>query len=204
MDRQKHDASDKKQSFKFLKDVARPKHLIYSKFVGLRCPDCRGIVFLTLFFLGGCACRCDQDMCLAARANDRAIGAFEEVLQMGGTSDSETAGPLASVHFDYKKETPLEADMRRLDRNLEFLQKNPNIKVSIEGHCDAVGGLAYNERLGRRRAAYVYHFLKENGIAEERLRLVSMSSRVPLSDSGDDSALKMQKDRRVNFVIDAL
>jgi outer membrane protein OmpA-like peptidoglycan-associated protein len=45
--------------------------------------------------------------------------------------------------------------------------------VTIEGHTDAVGSPAYNERLGERRAAAVRDFLTGNGV--EALRIDTMS-----------------------------
>jgi peptidoglycan-associated lipoprotein len=53
------------------------------------------------------------------------------------------------------------------------LARVPQARVTIEGHTDAVGSPAYNERLGERRAAAVRDFLTGNGV--EALRIDTMS-----------------------------
>lgn len=55
----------------------------------------------------------------------------------------------------------------------ERLARAPQARVTIEGHTDAVGSAAYNERLGERRAAAVRDFLTGSGV--EALRIDTMS-----------------------------
>ena len=44
-----------------------------------------------------------------------------------------------------------------------------NVTVNVNGYCDAVGGVEYNLRLSRERAAAVVQYLSEHGVAASRL-----------------------------------
>ncbi|MBL8834284.1 MAG: OmpA family protein [Rhodospirillales bacterium] len=53
------------------------------------------------------------------------------------------------------------------------LARQTQARVTIEGHTDAVGSAAYNERLGERRAAAVRDFLTGHGVAPLRIETMS-------------------------------
>ncbi len=55
----------------------------------------------------------------------------------------------------------------------QWLQKNPNIKVIVEGHTDEAGTQEYNFVLGDQRAGAVKSFLIGQGIQSARLIAVS-------------------------------
>ncbi|KJV88879.1 outer membrane lipoprotein omp16 [Rickettsia amblyommatis str. Darkwater] len=51
--------------------------------------------------------------------------------------------------------------------------KHPEVKVTIEGHCDERGAREYNLGLGERRAAAAKKFLAHKGIDHNRLNTIS-------------------------------
>lgn len=81
----------------------------------------------------------------------------------------------------------------------EFLQKNPNRNVLIEGHTDSVGSDDYNLALSQRRADSVKDNLLENGIYAGRITAVGYGKKYPVA-SNDTKAGKAQN-RRVDVVI---
>jgi outer membrane protein OmpA-like peptidoglycan-associated protein len=50
------------------------------------------------------------------------------------------------------------------------LKASPDLKVDLIGHTDAVGSDAHNQDLSKRRAASVYLWLVQHGIAHDRLQ----------------------------------
>lgn len=81
----------------------------------------------------------------------------------------------------------------------EFLQKNPNRNVLIEGHTDSVGADDYNLALSQRRADSVKDDLLENAIYAGRITAVGYGKKYPVA-SNDTAAGKAQN-RRVDVVI---
>ena len=87
-----------------------------------------------------------------------------------------------------------------LVRKAQWLQKNPNIKVVVEGHTDEAGTKEYNFVLGDQRAGAVKSFLIGQGIQSARLIAVSYGNEQPIDHSRTAEA--QTKNRRVHFVVE--
>ncbi len=67
----------------------------------------------------------------------------------------------------------LDATARRaLDGQARWLRENTEVRMTIEGHTDAVGGESYNQRLGLRRARAALNHLVRRGVSRSRLEAV--------------------------------
>jgi len=87
-----------------------------------------------------------------------------------------------------------------LQRKALWLQKNPDIRVIIEGHTDEAGSKESNLALGERRAGVVKSFLIKRGIETVRLIAVSYGNERPI-DTGKTEASR-EKNRRVHFEVE--
>ena len=87
-----------------------------------------------------------------------------------------------------------------LKRKAAWLQKNPDLKVVVEGHTDERGSKEYNFALGDLRAGAVKSFLIRQGIESPRLIAVSYGNERPIDTSKTKKG--RQKNRRVHFVIE--
>ena len=76
---------------------------------------------------------------------------------------------LRGVHFDFNKSTIRSGDAAVLDEAAEALKANPGVTVNVNGYCDAVGSVKYNQKLSERRAESVVKYLVKAGIPENRL-----------------------------------
>ena len=76
---------------------------------------------------------------------------------------------LRGVHFDFDKAVIRPVDRPVLDEAAETLKANPNVKVYVNGYCDAIGARAYNLRLSQRRAEAVATYLEDKGIPASQL-----------------------------------
>lgn len=103
------------------------------------------------------------------------------------------------VFFDFNKETLQEESMPELERIVEFLNDNPEIKIALEGHTDDVGSDEYNDKLSQNRANTVREYLIKAGIDKSRIKTKGFGKRKPLVDKKTDEARAMN--RRVEMKI---
>jgi OmpA-OmpF porin, OOP family len=87
----------------------------------------------------------------------------------------------------------------QLFRLVEFLNRNPDRKVLIEGHTDSTGTSEYNLQLSLLRAESVQSFLAGNGLPADRVTAVGYGNTRP--EAPNDSATGRQQNRRVEVVI---
>ncbi|MBL7544910.1 MAG: peptidoglycan-associated lipoprotein Pal [Bdellovibrionaceae bacterium] len=117
-------------------------------------------------------------------------------------SDSGKIDGLKTVFFDYDKSTLSAEAKRTIQGNVDWMKKNANTKVQIEGHCDNRGSIEYNVALGERRANTVKDYMVSLGLSGNRLATISYGEEKPLVSSESESAWK--KNRRANFVPSAM
>jgi peptidoglycan-associated lipoprotein len=92
-----------------------------------------------------------------------------------------------TVHFDYNEYQILEADKAVLQRQASWLGKYPQIRVTVEGHCDERGTREYNLALGARRANAVKEYLVSLGVAAGRLETISYGKERPMCTDSSES-----------------
>lgn len=93
----------------------------------------------------------------------------------------------------------LDATARRaLNGQAAWLRKNPNVRMTITGHTDAVGTEPYNDRLGLRRARSVVAYLSRRGIKRSRLDAVESQGERQLAV--DTEARERQNRRAITTV----
>lgn len=87
-----------------------------------------------------------------------------------------------------------------LDSQVVWLQRYPNVRVTIEGHADERGTREYNYSLGARRAQTVQDYLASRGISASRMRTVSYGKERPVAVCNDISC--WSQNRRSVSVLD--
>lgn len=103
------------------------------------------------------------------------------------------------IYFDYNKANLREDAAKILENAVNTLRRNPEADILITGNCDRRGSEAYNEKLGRRRAAAVKEFMLNNSISGERIRIISHGKLDAVASLSD--LVGMQKDRNAQFMI---
>ncbi len=76
---------------------------------------------------------------------------------------------LRGVHFDFNKAEIRPQDAAVLDEAAGTLKAHPNVSISVDGYCDAIGSVPYNRRLSQERADAVVRYLSDKGVAASRL-----------------------------------
>ena len=87
----------------------------------------------------------------------------------GATVDKRGCWVLTGVTFDTSKWEIKPRYYPRLNSVVTILQKNPDLRLEIEGHTDNRGSAEYNQRLSENRAKAVMEYLIARGIASNRL-----------------------------------
>ena len=108
-----------------------------------------------------------------------------------------TAGDLQVIHFGYDSFQLDDAARSALDSNAKLLRDNPDLSVSVDGHCDERGTVEYNQALGQKRAEAVQQYLSDAGIPSTRFRVISYGKERPVDEGHDESA--WARNRRVEF-----
>ena len=87
-----------------------------------------------------------------------------------------------------------------LDEQAVWLARYPNVRVTIEGHCDERGTREYNLALGDRRANAAKNYLAAKGVDPSRLTTISYGKERPLALGSDDSSWAQNR-RAVTVVL---
>ena len=102
------------------------------------------------------------------------------------------------AYFDFNK-ADIRADAREaLAKTADFLRNYPQVRVTVEGHCDERGSTEYNLALGDRRAGAVKQYLVSLGISADRISTVSFGKEKPFCTEHNEAC--WQQNRRGHFV----
>ena len=105
---------------------------------------------------------------------------------------------MKDVFFDYDSYDISPQYQQVLQADARFLQQHPNMKFTIEGHCDERGSTEYNLALGDNRANAAKQALVQLGISGDRIRTISYGKEKPFCTESTESC--WQQNRRAHFV----
>lgn len=92
------------------------------------------------------------------------------------------------VFFDYDK-YDLKGEARTtVERQAQWLKTYPNLRITVEGHCDERGTREYNLALGEKRAMSVRNYLIGMGVESSRITTVSYGKERPAVLGADDAS----------------
>lgn len=106
---------------------------------------------------------------------------------------------LQDIHFEYDRDRLDTSTKTILRANAEWLKKNPNARVEIQGHADERGTNNYNLGLGERRALQTKKYLVSLGIDESRLHTISYGEEKPFCFDSNENC--WWKNRRAHFTV---
>ena len=99
------------------------------------------------------------------------------------------------VCFFATDQATLDGSARATLRNqASWLNQNPSVRLTVEGHADERGTRDYNLALGARRANAVRDFLVSQGVSGSRLQTISYGKERPVSLCSEEAC--WSKNRR--------
>ena len=111
------------------------------------------------------------------------------------TSPADTLATIGNtVYFSYDSAALDGNSKGSLFRQAAFLNANPTLTVTIEGHCDERGTREYNLALGERRAAAARDYLLAQGVDPARIKVISYGKERPaMAGSNEESWAKNRR-----------
>ncbi len=115
-----------------------------------------------------------------------------------GTEEQLFSQNMKDVFYDYDSYDVSAQYQQVLQADARFLQQHPNMKFTIEGHCDERGSTEYNLALGDNRANAAKQALEQLGISADRMRTISYGKEKPFCTESNEAC--WQQNRRAHFV----
>jgi peptidoglycan-associated lipoprotein len=112
---------------------------------------------------------------------------------------------LNNIYFELDK-SDIRADAAlELDKLVELLNDNPEIKIELSSHTDSIASNTYNIQLSQRRAESTVAYLIRKGIAADKLVAKGYGEDKPIARNtnpdGSDNPDGRQRNRRTEFKI---
>src|SRR5262249_5542540 len=112
---------------------------------------------------------------------------------------------LKNIYFGYDSSDIRPTSARELDKLVDLLNDNPEIKIEMGSHTDSVASEDYNIALSQRRAESTVNYLIRKGIAPDRLKAKGYGESRPIARNtnpdGTDNPEGRQRNRRTEFKI---
>ena len=103
------------------------------------------------------------------------------------------------IYFAYDSDYLVPSETANLDKIANYMSDKPTLGLVIEGHCDQRGTEEYNRALGERRANAVKNYLVSQGVAADRISVISYGKERP-AVLGNNEAAWAQNRRAVTVV----
>jgi OOP family OmpA-OmpF porin len=111
----------------------------------------------------------------------------------------EFTGAIRGITFDVNQATIRRGSHETLDRAVQVLKDNPDIRIAITGHTDDVGTREHNVDLSMRSAEAVKLYLVEHGIDEDRITTEGLGPDKPVDTN--ETKVGRANNRRIEFEI---
>jgi peptidoglycan-associated lipoprotein len=116
------------------------------------------------------------------------------------SAEEEFKANVQDVFFDYDTADVRTDAQATLSKDASYLVSHPDIKVVIGGYCDERGSDEYNLALGQNRANSAKTALVNDGVAANRIRVVSYGKEKPFCSESNEQC--WQLNRRAGFAMD--
>lgn len=116
-------------------------------------------------------------------------------------TEEKTFIQIGNILFDYDSANIKEVSKINLNKVVETMRSQPEIKVALGAHTDFRGNDNYNLKLSDRRAASAMDYLISKGIAKERLTWKGYGEKEPVIDCDPCTEAQHETNRRIEFII---
>jgi outer membrane protein OmpA-like peptidoglycan-associated protein len=112
---------------------------------------------------------------------------------------------LDNIYYNFNRAEIREDAAKELDKLVQLLVDNPEIKIELGSHTDSVDTDAFNILLSQRRAESAVTYIVQNGIAPDRIVAKGYGESRPIARNtnpdGTDNPDGRQRNRRTEFKI---
>ena len=111
---------------------------------------------------------------------------------------------LKNIYYDFDKASLRDSSKFELNKLINWLEDNSNVRIKLKSHTDSRGNDTYNMGLSERRAKSVVNYLAVSGIDTARLESQGMGETEPIyscPNPADCTKEQHQANRRTEFEI---
>ncbi len=112
---------------------------------------------------------------------------------------------LENIYYEFNESYITRQAARELDKLVQILNDNPEIKIELSSHTDSVASVEYNMELSQRRAESAVNYLIQQGIAPDRMIAKGYGELKPIARNtnpdGTDNPDGRARNRRTEFKI---
>jgi OOP family OmpA-OmpF porin len=117
-----------------------------------------------------------------------------------------SGGETLAIYFNFDEDEMNPRTRRQLDIVIRILRADPEKKINLSGHTDALGTAEYNDKLSSRRAKVVGEFLIKSGVHQSQLITVAKGANQPrrpnVTEDGKDNPDGRRANRRTEIYLD--
>lgn len=110
-----------------------------------------------------------------------------------------------NIYYNFNKSDIRDDAAKELDKLVQLLIDNPEIKIELGSHTDSIDDNSYNIQLSQRRAESAVKYIVQHGIAPDRLVARGYGEEKPIARNtnpdGTDNPVGRQRNRRTEFKI---
>ena len=132
--------------------------------------------------------------------NDGVLDPLDKCPQTPETAEVDENGCWATpdILFDFDSDSIKPQYYTALEVIVGVLERNPGVKVEIQGSTDNTGPESYNQMLSEKRARAVKEFLVSKGIEPQRLKAVGFGATQNIASNENDAGRALN--RKAGFV----
>jgi outer membrane protein OmpA-like peptidoglycan-associated protein len=112
---------------------------------------------------------------------------------------------LENIYYDLDSANIRRDAARELDKLVQILIDNPEIKIELSSHTDSIATVEYNQDLSQRRAQSAVNYMIQRGISPDRMVAKGYGEIRPVARNtnpdGTDNPEGRQRNRRTEFKI---
>ena len=156
----------------------------------------------------------DPDQQYEIRARQKNYFSGKESVQVtreGGATTTKDLTLLSSekldpdnIYYDFDASAIRPSAARELDQLVEIMNNNPTLNIELSSHTDARGDNPYNQALSLRRAEAAVEYIKQRGIAADRITARGYGETRLVNDCTDGvscTEAQHQANRRTAFTV---
>lgn len=112
---------------------------------------------------------------------------------------------LENIYYDLDSANIRSDAARELDKLVQILVDNPEIRIELSSHTDSIASVEYNLNLSQRRAQSAVNYMIQRGISPDRMTAKGYGELRPIARNtnpdGTDNPEGRQRNRRTEFKI---
>jgi OmpA-OmpF porin, OOP family len=107
-------------------------------------------------------------------------------------------GDTLALYFEFDEDEVNPRTKRQLEIVTKILRSDPDKKITLSGHADAMGTDEYNNRLSSRRADVVRDYLAKAGVSSAQIITVAKGASQPRRPNATETGADNPEGRRAN------